>query len=192
MTTAATQARPLTAVEFLAWESEPGRRYELIDGQIIMMAPATRTHNILVFTLGRLLGNTIPRGRALIVEGQSGIVPRWRDDAWYEADVIVAEPPTVESHTCMVESPLVIAEGLSTTTSAKDRLKKLPDYRRLPSVRDILLIEQTAAFVQHHRREEENVAWTVETIRGLDGAYTLAAFPATVAMRDLYKGIPLG
>lgn len=191
MTQTTVQDTRLTVAEFLAWDGEPGRHYELIDGEIVMMAPATRAHNILVFSLGRLLGNAIPPESNLVVEGQSGIAPPWRDDTWYEADVIVAGTPEAPSATSMVEDVVLIAEVLSVTTSAKDRLKKLPDYRRLPTVRDILLIEQTAAVVQHHWRRDESEAWTVETIRGLEGTISIASFPATIPLKTLYAGILL-
>jgi Uma2 family endonuclease len=47
----------MTVDQFLKWDSEDGRRYELVDGKPRAMAPASAIHGFLQNELGRLIGN---------------------------------------------------------------------------------------------------------------------------------------
>lgn len=49
----------VTVEEFLRFEGEPGRRYQLFGGEIVTMAPATRAHGVSVARAARLLGNRL-------------------------------------------------------------------------------------------------------------------------------------
>jgi Uma2 family endonuclease len=46
-----------TVDEFFKWDSDDGRRYELVDGEPRAMAPASTIHGFLQNELGRLIGN---------------------------------------------------------------------------------------------------------------------------------------
>jgi Uma2 family endonuclease len=139
-----------TIAEFLAWDDGSDRRYELIDGTPMAMAPPSEAHGTIVMNLGRALGAQLqPPCR---VVGEAGILLPDRDDAWYQADLAVTctPPESGRSHT---EGPVLIAEVLSPSTAVHDRGLKLVDYCRLASVREILLVSSTERSVQYWRRD---------------------------------------
>jgi Uma2 family endonuclease len=70
--------------EFLALDDGTDTRYELFDGQIVAMAPASDVHGALVARLARRIRNALCPGREVIAE--AGIVPPERADAYYQAD----------------------------------------------------------------------------------------------------------
>ena len=50
----------MTADDFLAWPGDgTGRTYQLVDGEVRPLSPASRTHGIIRATLIRLIGNAI-------------------------------------------------------------------------------------------------------------------------------------
>ena len=53
-----------TLDEFLAFDDGTDTRYELLDGQIVAMAPASDVHGALVMRLGRRLGHVATPPRA--------------------------------------------------------------------------------------------------------------------------------
>jgi len=65
--------RSWTLDEFLAFDDGTDRRYELFDGQIVAMAPASDVRGALVARLGRQIGDTLRAGCEVIMG--AGIVP---------------------------------------------------------------------------------------------------------------------
>ncbi|MCU0752609.1 MAG: Uma2 family endonuclease, partial [Akkermansiaceae bacterium] len=62
-------------------------------------------------------------------------------EAYYYPDVFVAcEPGDDDSH--VVHNPKLIIEVLSESTARIDRSDKLTNYKRIPTVEEIVLIEQ--------------------------------------------------
>jgi Uma2 family endonuclease len=67
--------------EFLNWDSGDALKYELVDGEPRVMAPANRTHGILQGRLATLINNHLDREQrpcSLIVG--PGVVPRLLPD----------------------------------------------------------------------------------------------------------------
>jgi Uma2 family endonuclease len=126
-----------TVEEFLAWGDGTDRRYELVRGQIVAMAPPGEEHSTIVANLTFELRTRLEPPCRLL--GQAGIALPGRDDTFYEADLAVtcAQPQPGRRH---APEPILIAEVLSPSTAAHDRTRKLDDHRRLPSVREILLV----------------------------------------------------
>jgi Uma2 family endonuclease len=104
--------------------------------------------------------------------------------AYYQADLAVTCAPITGQP--FVGAPRVIAEVLSPSTAATDYLRKLPDYRGIPSVVDILLVSSTEPRIEHWRREADG--WKVQDFRG-EGVVRLQAFDITVPLADLYQDL---
>jgi Uma2 family endonuclease len=114
--------------EFLAFDDGADTRYELFDGQIVAMAPASDVHGALVTRLARRIGNALRPGCEVI--GEAGIVPPERADSWYQADLAVTCTGLTGQQ--FVAEPILIVEVLSPSTATTDRDRKLPDYRTIP------------------------------------------------------------
>ena len=78
---------------------------------------------------------------------------------------------------------------MSPSTAAFDRQTKVADYRRIPSVQEILLIDSASIFAEVLRRDGDR--WITEIIQGPAATLSLACVPLTVAMAELYDGVPL-
>ena len=90
----------------------------------------------------------------------------------------------------LIRDPVLIVEVLSPSTATNDRQIKVPDYRRVPSVMEILLIDSESAVAEVHRREGDR--WITEIMRGLDAAaLALNSVPLNILLSILYEGIPL-
>ena len=139
----------VTVAEFLAFEGEGDRRYELVGGEIVMMAPPVGAHGLLVARLAGALASALRR--PCEPRAQAGIALPWSDTDFFVADLVVSceRADLREPHT---RTPLLIAEVLSAATAARDRTVKLPAYRRLPSVRHVLLLAADRCAVEHYAR----------------------------------------
>jgi Uma2 family endonuclease len=133
---------PITAAEYLEGELHAEGRHEFMDGRIYAMSGASRKHNEICLDLASALQAHLRGGpcRTCI----EAVKVRIADDigeAYYYPDVFVAcEPGDDDSH--VVQNPKLIIEVLSDSTSRIDRTDKLTNYKRIPTVEEIVLIEQ--------------------------------------------------
>lgn len=181
-----TAERLWSVKEFLAWDDGTDRRYQLLRGVVTMMAPPQAIHGALVIRLGAAITNILPR--RCTATGEAGIKPPHRDDTYYQADLAVTCRP-IERGEVYLREPVLIVEVLSPSTVATDCLLKLADYRLIPSVTDILLVESQEVRVEHWRRQGE--AWLV-VLRGPGERLELADLGVRIDLDALYDGLPLG
>jgi Uma2 family endonuclease len=171
-----------TLDEFLVFDDGTDTRYELFDGQIVAMAPASGIHGALVMRLGHRISTALRPGCEVVAE--AGIVPPNRADSWYEADLAVTCAGVTERQ--FIAEPVLIVEVLSPSTAATDRDRKLPDYRTVPSLRDILVISSTEPRIEHFGREGDG--WKIHDLRG-EGTLRLQALDLTLDLAELYAGL---
>ena len=76
-----------TVDEFLAWDDGTDRRYELVDGQVVAMAPPSETHGTIVANLTVRSGSQL-RAPCRVV-GEAGVTAAERSDTYYQADLLV-------------------------------------------------------------------------------------------------------
>jgi Uma2 family endonuclease len=148
----------ITVDEFLRWDDGTDRRYELVDGEIVAMAPPSEAHGVIVSSIVRLIGNALRPPCRVVTE--AGIRLADRDDRYYQADVAVTCAPPSKAQP--VAEPVLIVEVLSPSTAEHDRGRKLPDYQEIASVQEILVVSSMRRSVQHWRRSGK--AWVVTTI----------------------------
>jgi Uma2 family endonuclease len=90
-----------------------------------------------------------------------------------------------ESRTTVV-NPLCVVEVLSDGTEEYDRGDKLEHYKRVPSLRECVLVSHRERLVEVWRRNGEH-AWTREEARG-GGQIRLESLGCAVAVDDVYRG----
>src|SRR5438309_2759316 len=119
-------------------------------------------------------------------QSEAGIARPDRNDTCYIADLAVTCTPP-ERGQQLLQDPLLIVEILSPGTAMYDRQTKVADYRRIPSVEEILLIDSASIFVEVLRREGDR--WITEIIRGPQARWSLASIGLTAATSDRFEGV---
>lgn len=177
-------ARQLVTVEeFLAFEGERDHRYELVGGAIVMMAPPVDRHGRLVVRLATALGTRLRR--PCEPRAEAGILLPWSAHDFYLADLAVScARPTGDERWC--PEPVLIAEILSPATAPTDRGVKLVAYRRLPSVRHILLLAADRCAVEHYARA--GPFWRLLDL-GPGDALRLEDLAVEIPLDPLYEGL---
>ena len=174
--------------EYLASEDLSPVRREYIDGQVFAMAGATDSHGVITLNLGaRLLAHLRGSECRAYVNDMRAQVKAIK--AYYYPDVIVScgarDPKAV--HT---ETPVLIIEVISPSTETIDRREKLMNYRKIPSLREYVLIDQNERCVEVYRLNEMS-QWIHEILRE-DGLLELASLPngtCAITFDDLYEGV---
>jgi Uma2 family endonuclease len=133
----------MTLAEFLRWEGGTDTRYELLAGLPVAMAPTAIAHGILALRLGARIDAALRSRSPCFGQSEAGIARPDRNDTCYIADLAVSCTPP-ERGQQLLQDPVLIVEVLSPGTAMYDRQTKVADYRRIPSVEEILLIDSAS------------------------------------------------
>jgi len=178
----------MTVDEFLVWDSDDltGRRWQLIDGEPVLMAPAADPHSRIQAELVRLLGNhLLASGRPCAVVVAPGVVPRVRSNENFRIpDLgVTCAPP---SDKVMVPDPVLLIEILSPGNAAKTR-SNVWTYTTIPSVQEILVVHSTRMEIELLRRGPDgNWPDSPATLKAAD-QLELACIGFAVPVADAYR-----
>src|SRR5215467_5753959 len=181
--------KPMTLDEFLRWDDGSETHYELIGGFPVAMAPPAAAHRMLAARLVSRLDLALEKRRPCNAQGDAGVVRPERIDTYFEADIAA----TCERHEFgqqALKEPFLIVEILSPSTERYDRRLKLPAYRQIETVQEILLIASDDIYAEVHRRAV-GAQWITEILRGGEAVLSLASIPIEIRLSDLYEGIAL-
>jgi Uma2 family endonuclease len=151
----------MTVAEFLQWNDGTDTRYELIDGRPVAMAPVAPSHSVIVANVTHELKSRLQR--PCYVGSEAGVERPGRDDTFYEADIVVS-CTQVTPGMAAIPDPVAVIEVLSPSTLEHDRGRKAYDYRRIPSVQEIVLVASEQRHVEIWRRR--GAKWEVEDLIG--------------------------
>ena len=157
----------MTVEEYVAWADAQSERQrtELINGQIVAMAPERVEHNRMKLAVAIALRGTIASAGLPCEALVDGLGVRIDEHTVYEPDAIVYCGEKLARGSMIVPNPVIIVEVLSPTTKHTDTSAKLIGYFKLPSVAHYLVIDPDRMTVTHHARERAPDVFTEGTIR---------------------------
>ncbi len=174
----------MTVDAFLSWNDGTDTRYELFEGEPVAMNPPGRGHGRMVLNIGAALMKRMKPPCEAIVE--AGVRIAERDDVFFQADLAVTCAP-MKPGDYWVEEPLLIIEVLSPSTTNWDRGQKGHDYRRIPSIREIVMISSQTMEAEILSRLDED--WRLSEVSGPDAALRLSSIEAEIPFAEIYDGV---
>jgi len=85
-------------------------------------------------------------------------------------------------------NPTLIAEVLSDSTEAYDRGKKFENYRKIPSLREYLLVSQKEPVVERFTKQA-NGDWLLHEVSGMESSVELVSLELTLELSDIYANV---
>ncbi len=178
----------MTVDEFLVWD--PGdrsrRRWQLIDGEPVAMAPAGENHGALQGEVAAVIRNHLRAHRPscrLIVD--PGVVPRVRANRNYRIpDLgVTCAPATADP---MLANPVLLIEILSPSNET-ETWANIWSYTTIPSVVEILALRATRIEAELLRRLPDG-NWPSEPLLLRAGeSLELTSIELTVDLASLYE-----
>lgn len=178
-----------TAGEYLAMERESAEKHEFLDGNIYVMAGASRRHNLIVLNLGGELRNAL-RGRPCETY-PSDMRVRVSATGLYtypDVTVVCGEPEFEDDAVDTLLNPTVLVEVLSPSTADYDRGAKFEHYRSLPSVREILLVDQDRVHVMRYQRQDDG-NWLLSETREVTDSIELSSLAVELELSEVYARV---
>ncbi len=146
--------RAMTVNEYLAWSETQSerRRTELINGQVVAMAPERVAHNRIKIAVFMALQRAMTAARLSCEVMTDGVTVQIDDHTAYEPDALVYCGQKLPGEAMIVPNPMIVVEVLSPTTAHSDTSAKLIGYFRLPSVAHYLVLDPDSRTLTHHSR----------------------------------------
>ncbi|HKX30985.1 MAG TPA: Uma2 family endonuclease [Blastocatellia bacterium] len=173
--------------EYLGLLKASDRRFEYWNGEIVDMS-SSWNHGVISTNLVAALHQKIRPGCTAFTGDLAVRPPGFHFFLFADAGVVCG-PPQLENVEGIdaIANPILIAEVLSPTTERRDRNEKRKAYQSLPSLREYLLIDQTAANLVRYLKTGD--LWQQDGASGIDGSLVLPSIQATLLLSELYNGV---
>jgi Uma2 family endonuclease len=173
----------MTADEFIPWamQQPEGKRYELVAGEVVAMAPERAAHARAKFHVARQLEDGGKAARLDCEVFGDGTAVRVDATTVYEPDALVRCGQRLDDDATELSDPVIVVEVVSPSSHKRDSGSKLADYFRLPSVRHYLIVKTESRAVIHHERD---AAGGIATRIIRDG--TLRLDPPGIVLTELF------
>lgn len=185
---ARTNELSVSVEEYLASEERSTVRHEYVDGRLFAMTGSTLKHNILCGNLFSLLHARVKGGPcSVFMEGAKVRVEA--TNSFYYPDVMVA-CSAFSDNAVFTDQAVLLVEVLSPSTSRIDRREKLIAYKRIPSLKEYLIVHQRKRCVEIYRRDETNI-WSICQL-ATGASFEIHSIPGGsihVSMDDLYGDV---
>ncbi len=178
---------PTDPEAFLAWENRQKLRYELLAGQVFLVAGGSLAHDLIGMNLVASLHGQLA-GTPCRVHG-SNLKVRSPADAIMYPDAFVRCGPADDEAT-VVDDPVIVVEVFSLRRSKYDMVIKRHALRAIPSLRHLLFVHQDQVLVEHESREGED-RWLCRLHRRLEDLVEIDEPPVKLPLRAIYAGTDL-
>lgn len=181
----------LTAQEYLEIERAAETKSEFYNGQMFLMAGATREHNLITGDTFAALRNQL-RGKSCEAYTNDMRVRIPATGLYTYPDVVVVcdEPQFDDNEFDVLLNPTLIVEVLSKSTAAYDTGGKFAHYRTLESLKEYVVVAQDAYRLEHHARQPDG-RWLLTDVRGLKASVELESTNCTLALQEIYERVKL-
>jgi len=169
--------------EFLAWaEAQPQGRYELVNGEVVVMAPERVRHNLVKAAVFRALDNAIRAARLPCTVFTDGVGIIINENTVREPDASVQCGGELDLDSMTLDAPLIVVEVASPSSERQDTHAKLVEYFSVQSIRHYLVVLPEQGVVVHYRR---NDGGAIDTRIGREGVIDLTPPGIAVSVADL-------
>lgn len=175
----------ISLAKYLEIERAAEFRSEYIDGDMLMMAGNTKEHIAIVGNIWAEFRAAL-RGRDCGTYGTEMRV-KVDTDAYTYPDVAVAcgEQVFLGDPFDTLTNPSVIIEVLSKTTEGYDRGQKFGRYRRMPSLRQYVLVAQNKVSVESYLRQPGE-DWLLHEFDMLADTIPFPSLDCAISLSEIY------
>ena len=186
-----TKTARATPQEYLRYEYDAKFRHEWRDGQVVAMAGGSPDHSLITANLIGEMHRRL-RGSSCRVYDSNLRVRDRRTTLYTYPDLTVIcgerefDPKDERRQTVL--NPTVVVEVLSPSSEGDDRGEKFARYRDIDSLREYVLVTQTAPIVEVFLRQDDG-SWVFRAYEGLDAVAKLASVNVELPLAEVFAGI---
>jgi len=171
--------------QFLAWVVGREQRFELVEGEVVMMAGAGRRHDAIVVNLIAAIHPQLRGGPCQTFTGDTYVATSPTTRRMPDLGVDCGKP---DDDALIADQPVLLIEVLSPTTGGFDVTVKLAEYQALTSLDYILFVDTELPNAHLYFRGADH-RWQNEVIKGIDASIALPKLNVQLRLADVYDGL---
>lgn len=141
--------------EYLAFEAASETKHEYVNGEVFAMAGGSIVHGALAAAVIAALSNVLRERTCRVLSSDVRVRVKATGLSTYpDVSVVCAKIMVDPDDEHGVLNPSLIVEVLSDSTEAYDRGAKAAHYRRIPALREYVLVSQSEPLIEVYRRNE--------------------------------------
>jgi Uma2 family endonuclease len=181
--------RLLTAQEYLAIERRAEFRSEFNRGEMFAMAGASFAHTRIIDNLSAETHAQLKNSPCQILTRDMRVKVHATGLYTYPDGIIVCDKPELEdAEFDTLLNPRVLIEVLSDSTEKYDRGDKFKQYRKIPSLREYVLVSQDKPSVERFVRQLDD-SWLLTAFEDPSSTFEFASVTVRVPLPEIYRGV---
>ncbi|MEE4359106.1 MAG: Uma2 family endonuclease [Desulfococcaceae bacterium] len=180
----------ISAEEYFAMEETAFEKSEYYHGEIFAMSGASIHHNLIVANTIIAVGNALKDSCFVFPSDIKVELDPGHHYAYPDISLVCGDIAFGQGRNDIITNPKVIIEVLSESTRNYDRGNKFAAYRQIQSLSDYILIDQYRVLAEHFTcKSRDN--WELKICRSAKDILVLDSVGISLALKDVYKNIPL-
>ena len=174
--------------QYLEGEREATHKHEFWYGGVFAMAGGTLAHSLVIANVQGELRNLLRDKPCLVLNSDLRVAVSWNELIKYpDATVVCGTPQYTDREADTLTNPTCVIEVLSPSTARTDRGDKAFLYRRVASMREILLVEPRQTWIEHQTKLPDGRR-EIETITDPAAVIRLPNLDVELPVAEIYRG----
>lgn len=177
----------MSYAEYLALEERTQTKHEYVNGEVHAMAGGSIEHGALAVAISAALVNALGDRPCRVLSADVKLSIEATGLATYpDVSVVCGRLETAKDDENAIINPVLLVEVLSDSTEAYDRGEKSAHYRRIPGLREIVLVSQKSPLVEVHRKNSKG-NWELVAEAGKGERVELESVGVAVDVDAIYR-----
>jgi Uma2 family endonuclease len=194
MSSAAPSVQPplrMSPEEYLAFDRASELKHEYVNGEVRAMTGASLRHVRIVANVTVRLASVLnPRGCDVLPSDMRVRAPGMATYLFPDITVLCGEAEMADEQMDILLNPTLVVEVLSPSTSDYDRGDKWDKYRRIPSLREYVLIWQDRMHVERYTRQGDHF-WLFAEVSQPGERLELESVGCVLEVSGIYDGVAM-
>lgn len=181
--------RSITLAEYETRELDADTKSEYYRGEMFAMAGGSPEHSLVATNFTREARNQLKGKPCVPYNSDLRVKVEATGLYTYPDATIVCGPPQMDTAVKgTVLNPSVIVEVLSESTESYDRGKKSSHYRRIESLRELILISPSEPLVEMFTRRDDG-NWSFIEYRSITDTLVIDSVGVSIPLSEIYRNI---
>lgn len=177
-----------TPADYWEIEKDSEIRHEFFQGEVFAMTGGSPKHALIAANFIRHAGTALEDGPCVVYTGDLRIKVKSSGLHTYpDASIICGDLELDDTVPHTVLNPTVLVEVLSDSTEKYDRGAKSSNYRKIETLKELILVSQDQPLVERYARTE--TGWLLTEASGLDSTLELESVQASITLSELYRSV---
>jgi Uma2 family endonuclease len=176
---------------FQSQERRDVGKNELIDGRVAARPTADRWNNLVTANLVIAIGNRISRANCEIYGGDMQVAVTKNSVCFPNIVVVNGEPKFADNRGELLQNPTLVVEVFAGAARSTDRTQKLEGFLAIPSIKEVLLVNQNEMRVEHYAKQSPK-QWVYRIYNERDDVISLDSIGCKLSLAEVYAQVKLG